>query len=257
MTQMADIQAFIDLSRRAESPDELHVLMQEITREMGFEYFALVHHVDLKPYGTMTGHLFTNEFITLSNYPQFWVDNYISNDIVNLDPVLLASQRTNVGFGWKQLSELLPMTQAHCAIMERTRNAGLADGFTVPANVPGELNGSCHFAVGAGRSAPKASFPMAQLVGSFAFQAARSLIARLCHDTEREPVRLTERQLECIVLVARGKTDWEIGKILGIAEETVKQHISDARARYDVSKRVQVVLRALFDGLVPLSEMLN
>jgi len=58
------------------------------------------------------------------------------------------------------------------------------------------------------------------------------------------------------VLVARGKTDWEIGTILGISQETVKRHIADARARYDVTKRTQIVLRALYDGLVPLSEML-
>ena len=72
-----------------------------------------------------------------------------------------------------------------------------------------------------------------------------------------EPPRLSQRQLECIVLVARGKSDWEIGKILGISEETVKWHLKDARARYDVSKRVQLVTRTLFDGQVALTELLN
>ena len=149
------------------------------------------------------------------------------------------------------------MTDNHIQILEKTRQAGIWDGFTVPANIPGELNGSCNFAVGKSRKAPTGSFAMAQLVGSFAFQAARTLVTRMRGVTGREDVRLTGRQLECIVLVARGKTDWEIGKILGIAEETVKRHIADARARYDVTKRMQVVVRALYDGLVPISEMLS
>ncbi len=231
--------------------------MQGISREMGFDHFALVHHVDLRPYGTLDGHLLTSEFVALSNYPQYWVDQYVADEIVNFDPILLASQRTNVGFGWSQLDELIPLMPIHREIMERTHKAGLADGFTVPANVPGELNGSCHFATGPERMAQKDNFPMAQLVGSFAFQAARKLVIRMRSLPGEPAVQLTQRQLECIVLVARGKTDWEIGKILGITEETVRQHIKSARERYDVPKRVQVVLRAVYDGLVPLSEMLG
>ena len=170
--------------------------------------------------------------------------------------MLLASQRTNVGFCWDQLPELIALTPTHLQIIDRTRKAGLSAGFTVPANIPGELNGSCNFACGYGHEAPRANFAMAQLVGSFAFQAARGLVARMRGIPSSPPVRLTDRQLECIVLVGRGKTDWEIGKILGIAEETVKQHLADARLRYDVTKRVQVVIRALYDGMIPLSELL-
>jgi LuxR family transcriptional regulator, quorum-sensing system regulator CciR len=256
MTQLADIQAFIDTSRQAESPDALHSLMQDITREMGFDHFAMAHHVDLKPFGTLAGQLLTNEFFAISNYPQAWMDQFVSDEIVSFDPVLLASQRTNVGFGWHQLGELIQVTQAHREVLERAKWLGVGDGFTVPANVPGEFSGSCNFAVSPLHEAPRSAYPMAQLVGSFAFQSARKLVVRMRASPGSDTVQLTDRQLECIVLVARGKTDWEISKILGISEETVKQHIADARQRYDVPKRVQVVLRALFDGLVPLSEML-
>jgi LuxR family quorum-sensing system transcriptional regulator CciR len=66
---------------------------------------------------------------------------------------------------------------------------------------------------------------------------------------------LTHRQLECIVLVARGKSDWEISKILGLSEHTVKDYIKEARERYDVPTRIQVVMRALYDGAIPFSEL--
>jgi LuxR family transcriptional regulator, quorum-sensing system regulator CciR len=256
VTQLSDVQQFIDISRGAKSPDELHGLLHDICQEMGFDYFALLHHVDLREYNDQKDRVLTDEFIALSTYPQYWIDQYLSDEVVNFDPVLLASQRTSVGFGWDQVPKLINFTENHRQIVEKTRQAGIGDGFTVPANVPGELSGSCNFAVKTGSHAPPSSFAMAQLVGSFAFQAARTIVA---HSRGFEPfskVELTERQLECIVLVARGKTDWEIGKILNISEETVKQHIANARERYDVTKRMQVVLRALYDGLVPLSELL-
>ncbi len=256
MSQLSDVQAFIDESRRVASPAELHVLVQNIAWEMGFDHFALLHHVDLKPFDHSGGRVLTSEFIALSDYPDYWIDQYVASEIVNLDPVLLASQRTNVGFGWHQLGELIHLTPTHRQIIESTRRNGLVDGFTVPANVPGELNGSCNFAVASSHEAPRGNYAMAQLAGSFAFQAARTLVMRMRNIPPDGPVQLTDRQLECIVLVARGKTDWEIGTILGISQETVKRHIADARARYDVTKRTQIVLRALYDGLVPLSEML-
>ena len=256
MPQLSDIQIFIDKSRRATSPDVLHALIDDISKEMGFDHFALLHHVDLRPHSSKNDRVVTAEFVAVSSYPQFWIDRYLSGEIVNFDPVLLASQRTNVGFGWNRIPSMIRMTKVHREIMETGKREGIADGFTVPANVPGEFSGSCNFAVRTGRATPTGNFSMAQLVGSFAFEAARSLVERMQGFDESVRVQLTQRQVQCIVLVARGKTDWEIGQILGISEETAKRHISDARLRYDVPKRVQVVLRALFDGHVPLSEMI-
>lgn len=255
MSKLQDVQSFIDLSRDVEAPADLHALMQGITREMGFDHFALVHHVDLRPAGTLRDHMVTQDFVALSDYPQAWVDQYVSDDIVSNDPILLASQRSAVGFGWDQVGEFITITAAHRELKERTCKAGIVDGFTVPANVPGELNGSCNFAVGPGRAVPRENFAMAQLVGSFAFQAARTLVARMRRLPDRAPVKLTQRQLECIALVARGKSDWEIAQILGLSPSTVTTYIQTARERYDVTTRVQVVLRALYDGSIPFSEL--
>lgn len=255
MSKLRDVQTFIEQSRQVESPAVLHDLMQDISREMRFDHFALVHHVDLRPLGTLANHLVTEDFVALSDYPQVWVDQYINDDIVSNDPVLLAAQRSAVGFAWDQVGDFITITQAHRDITERTRQAGLTNGFTVPANVPGELNGSCNFAVGAGHDVPSENFPMAQLVGSFAFQAARTLVARMRDIPDRPPVRLAQRELECIVLVARGKSDWEIGRILGLSEATVATYVKRARERYDVPSRIQVVLRAVYEGSIPFSEL--
>ena len=57
-----------------------------------------------------------------------------------------------------------------------------------------------------------------------------------------------------MALVARGKTDWEISQILGIGQETVIQHMKDARDRYGVTKRTLLAIRALFEGQISFAD---
>jgi LuxR family quorum-sensing system transcriptional regulator CciR len=126
----------------------------------------------------------------------------------------------------------------------------------VPANIPGEMEGACTFAVRSGRQLPQASLMMAQLVGSHAFEAGRRIVQR-SRALGPDSVRLTGRQLDCIRLIGRGKTDWEIATILDIGQTTVKDYIDDARERYGVTKRVQLVLRAVHDGHLSLADLVE
>lgn len=249
---------FIELARASNTPEELDRLILDVTREMGFDHYALIHHVDLGAYSSDLRHMDDGELVALWNYPEAWVEVYHERNIVANDPVLIASQRTNVGFVWEDMGSLIKITPLHRAITEETRRAGLAQGFTVPAHIPGEANGSCNFAVRTGRTLPRHNLPMAQLVGSFAFQAARAMVEKARR--QQLPVttrRLGNRQLECIALVARGKTDWEIGRILGISELTVRRHLTLAKEHYAVASRVQVVMRAMFEGKICLSDVLT
>ena len=171
------------------------------------------------------------------------------------DPVHRASSMTCVGFPWSQLDEMIALTPNDRRILDLARREGIGDGFTVPAHVPGEAHGSCSFAAEAGRPLREEHLPMAQLVGAFAFEAARR-IRRL-----REPVsplpRLTDRQRECVMWAARGKSDWEISQILGVSHETVIQHLKQARERYGVGKRTLLAVHALFDGTIAFIDVLK
>lgn len=255
MSSLADVQAFIDLSRTLSDPADLDALLQSITRHMGFDHYALIHHVDLSPFRKELGHMTEGQLIALSDYPEAWIAEYIGNDIVRHDPVLLASHRTSVGFAWSDIPQLIQMKQPQVEQLERGRVAGIGNGFTVPSNVPGEANGSCNFVVKTGRDLPTIDIRMmAQLIGSYAFQAARSTVTHAKRVTG-DPVKLSPRQLECVALAGRGWTDKEIARKLGLSDQSVKEYLKDARLRYGVTKRVQLVLRAVYDGHLALSDM--
>jgi LuxR family quorum-sensing system transcriptional regulator CciR len=72
-----------------------------------------------------------------------------------------------------------------------------------------------------------------------------------------ERPRLTDRQRDCIFWAARGKSDWEISQILGIAHETVIQYMKQARGRYGVVNRTQLSIHALYDGALTFTDAIS
>jgi len=62
--------------------------------------------------------------------------------------------------------------------------------------------------------------------------------------------RLTSREMEVLQLVAEGKTNEEIGIVLGISAKTVQHHVAHAYRKIDVSGRVGAVMWLAQRGLV-------
>ena len=234
------VDAFVRDIGEIGSEDELAEALAQISQEMGFSYFALTHHVDLRRAAYPA--------IRLDNYPPDWVAWFDEARLGPCDPVHRASHLTSVGFAWSRLPRMIALTPRDREILERASTKGIADGFTVPAHVPGEANGSCSFAVEPGRPLDEDHLPTAQLVGAFAFEAARRLW-RVRTTAPTRP-RLTDRQRDCVIWAARGKTDWEISRILGVSHETVIRHLKQARERYGATTRTTLAISALFDGTI-------
>ena len=61
---------------------------------------------------------------------------------------------------------------------------------------------------------------------------------------------LTRRQLEVLDLVTQGKTNKEIAKLIGVSDETIKNHISAIFKALGVSSRTEAAIQASHWGLV-------
>src|SRR3546814_5354159 len=131
-----------------------------------FRHYALVHHVDLKP---------AVRSVHIVDYPQDWVERFQARRLYASDPIHRASHRTNVGFAWSAVQSIISLTAADRSILAEAYEAGLGDGFTVPAHIPGGPDGSCSLAMAAGEMLDHRQLPYVQLLGRFAFEAARKI----------------------------------------------------------------------------------
>jgi two-component system NarL family response regulator len=64
--------------------------------------------------------------------------------------------------------------------------------------------------------------------------------------------RLTEREMEVLKLVAKGKNNRDIAKDLFISENTVKNHIRNILEKLHLHSRMQAVVYAVREGLLTI-----
>lgn len=246
MASLAATQRYLASLQSIDSLAALSDGLAETCARLGCRYFALSQHVDfMRAPGAG---------LRLHNYPESWERWFDSHSLGVSDPIHRASHVTSCGFRWTAVQRLINFSERDRQILANAYAHGIGDGFTIPGNVPGETLASCSFACHAGDTIRAERIPFAQLAGQLLFETSRRLAARR---PRPDPPALTDRQVECIVWVGRGKTDWEIAQILGVSHTTVIEHLRNARERYDASTRSMLTVRALYDGAVCFSDLIR
>ncbi len=242
----ANVQSYVRSVREAPSLTDIGLVLKDATRSLQFDHYALAQRISSNRLGALR----------LSDFPDHWVEQLTDDQLIADDPVLLASSRQVTPFAWSNLPALVPMTGRHRAYMAAARRAGLGDGFTVPIHIPGQASGLVSFVVGGTGGLPSDTLPAAHYLACFAFEAARRLRLSEAGADEQQP-RLTQRQLDCLVLAARGKSNWVAGQLLGLSAGTVHKYLEAAKRRYGVSSRTELVVRALYDGHLNFADVMG
>lgn len=236
--RLGDITVFEAECRQVTTLDQLKSLVNALVRQFGFRWFTLVHNVDLKRT--------TRKALLLTTYPVRWIEEIMDAGLYLEDPVHAACAKTVFGLTWDQIGNYIAPNARQLSILERGRMHGLAAGFTMPIRMRDEPDAMFTVARRGEEMISSPDLLSARLIGMVAFDQARSLLG--ADELANVPVALSPRQLDCLELVAQGKSDWEIGQILGLSRDTVHEYVEGARRRYGVRRRTQLVLRAVRDG---------
>lgn len=110
---LGQVQDFCAVAATIKDSQALAGLMAEITRAMGFRYFALVHHIDLKP---------AVSSVHIVDYPPEWVERFQARRLYASDPIHRASHRTNIGFAWSAVQSLITLSAADGAVRANALN---------------------------------------------------------------------------------------------------------------------------------------
>jgi NarL family two-component system response regulator LiaR len=82
-------------------------------------------------------------------------------------------------------------------------------------------------------------------------EVTRRLVTGLAGGAERQPEQdLTEREMEVLRCIARGRSNKEIGLDLSISEKTVKSHVGKILDKLSLADRTQAALYAVKRGIV-------
>lgn len=82
-------------------------------------------------------------------------------------------------------------------------------------------------------------------------QSVRSLVERMRRDgnggAARDVLALTEQERRVLALVTEGKTNKQIAAALGLSEKTIKNYLSHAFEKLNVTRRAQAAVRFMSD----------
>lgn len=158
----------VEAIRTTSTCEELAALMVAVTREMNFRHYALIHHDD--PGTPEPGR------VDLKEYPCAITEHLFGESRFRDDPVIRGCAFAGGAFLWSDLPRIINLNRRDRASFELGARAGLNEGITVPYVRLGDRMGSCTFA---GMRRPERAhiyLGVAQMIGVFAFQAARRLV---------------------------------------------------------------------------------
>lgn len=239
------ISDFIERSNAATSPDDVFDLFGQAVSQFGYNRVA---------FGAVTPG--AQEMLALGslkpaialNYPDDWVARYFEERYQQIDPVVLLASIRSTPIVWSELLMEENLSSKQKKMFSESREAGLHNGLSIPVHGPLGESYVVSLATDTKEFANGHSLGMLQIM-AIQFQLAYTQIARPQLEGQRA-LRLTERERECLLWTARGKSAWAISRILGVSEHTVNFHIKSAMKKIGTTNRVTAVVSAIQSGLI-------
>ena len=186
--------------------------------------------------------------------------SYVRDGWLQMDPVVAEIARTSKPLDYV---ELLRQAQKNTSVVWQLgvlRLRSVHRAWLVPLSIIGHMRGMTVYMQG------KSSGNQER------FQSTGAEIHLLCVEFMEEFARLsdnktridewyagefdkssiTTREADCLHWAARGKTNWEIGEILKISENTVRYHLKNVFTKLQANTRSSAVNRALSVGIIEL-----
>jgi LuxR family transcriptional activator of conjugal transfer of Ti plasmids len=188
--------------------------------------------------------------IFISTVPGTWLARYTSEHYYRLDPMIPRVWQSVLPFAWGSNESFRGLDEAQLRIFSEGREFGIHYCFSVPIHA---VNGRI----------ASMSFCSQQREADFL-----SLVDRLRHELHltalhfhanvqrleaqeaTASMQLSPREVECLQWVARGKTRWQIARIVGISERTVGFHLDNAKRKLAVGATAQAVAKSVGLGLL-------
>lgn len=180
----------------------------------------------------------------ISTYPSAWTGYYLDNHYERLDPVIIQALRDTEPFEWGLGVGSAKLLKKQQQLFDEAAQFGIRCGFTIPIHDGRGPIAAMTFAADLRRPAFRRSVEAHALVLQLMAMYFHAHVRRkLAPDRVVDGVALSPREYECLEWAAKGKSAWDIGRILGISRRTAAFHLDNAKAKLGVRSICQAVAR--------------
>lgn len=191
-------------------------------------------------------------FIYFDNFPGNWRERYLAEDLSSVDPTLSHCLESSLPIEWQSLQLTSSVLTDKRDFFRMLDGIGVKSGASFPVHTAQGVRSM--LSVASSQPYPGVEKVFSELKAYaqlFAIYVNESMI-RLHEITPLviSDSPISDRERECLLWVAEGKTAWETGQILKIAERTVNFHINNVSNKLGAVNRQQAVARAITLGII-------
>jgi DNA-binding CsgD family transcriptional regulator len=235
--------------------DSIKSFMLDVIEPLGFVNFAY-HIIQMPDVDSVR----TRQAFVISSYPDSWIRHYVANGYVNDDPVIARVYEERAPFVWADTIDGEKLSRKQMKLLEDASAIGIGNGLTIPLQSRSGEIASLSLIPGASLQAEDLHAPellnRVHLMAEYLHgKAARIVIEEaLTNSSKRRRSLLSPREAEALTWVARGKSTWEISRILEISEKSVEFYLESCKHKLQATNRTQAVVKAIVLGLVTFKE---
>lgn len=235
---------FIVAAERCATLDELQACVTSTLAPYGsskFAFFALAPNPENGARSPLP--------LTRTITPE-WRDRYLDQSYYNSDIVTHVAIQAPGAFVWDDVRPENLSGRTRTVFNEGREIMKVEGGLCVPTHDASGFAGFISLFFDEADPPPAVRREL-KIISLFALERAKELRGVTPeHPGWDRPCPLTPRQREALAFMAQGKTDWEIGVILGISQTTAHSHVENAKRKLGARTRAQAVARAVVLGLV-------
>jgi DNA-binding CsgD family transcriptional regulator len=224
---------------------DLRKTLKAIASEVALRHIG---HLRFASDGSLEASLAT----AIATYSRGWQTRYFLQDYVHVDPVIARGRNALLPFDWETLASEDPIVQAFFA--DAAKHGVGRNGLSIPVRNREGVRALVSFT----SDHSKTEWDRYKRTNMVKLQRLSALIDSAADVDVKppSPITLSEREEQCLIWAARGKTSREIAEVMNLGFGSVNARLDTARNKLHCMNLSHAIAVAVATGVIPAKALL-